>query len=291
MTLDGLRCLCAIVETGSFRRAAERVHRSQPAVSQQVKSLERELKCVLIERSTSRLTPAGERFYKRARHILNETDSLANEIRDFDETQQRPLRLGTSDTTALYFLPDVVRTFAMRLPQTRLEIVNRPSEAIAGQVAKGQLDVGIVTLPVERDGLEAQRLFEQRLVLVTPAGHRLSRRKRLALSWLRDEPMLLLDASTRTGRLLKAYFDEEGFEPQVVLDSGSFEVIKRYVAQGVGVAFLPQMTITKSDRGLAVLHVRGVPSVEIGAITRRGAYQSKAEQVFLEIVSERGNTD
>jgi len=163
MTLDGLRCLCAVVEEQSFRRAAERVHRSQPAVSQQVKGLETEMRQVLIERKTGLPTPAGQCLYERARQILLDADSLGREIRDFDESASHELRLGTSDTTALYILPPVIQAFARAMPQTRLAITSRPSDAIAGQVLQGELALGIVTLPVAQKELESRRLMAQRL--------------------------------------------------------------------------------------------------------------------------------
>ena len=125
MTLDAMRCLCAVLETGSFRRAAERVHRSQPAVSQQVQALERELGRTLVERKTCTPTPAGRRFYERARRLVNDADGLAQELADLDETSAQTLRVGAGDTTALYFLPPVVRAFSRAMPKTRLDIVNR----------------------------------------------------------------------------------------------------------------------------------------------------------------------
>ncbi len=284
MNLEALRCFCAVIEEGSFRAAADRLHRSQPAISQQVKSLERELGHVLLERKTCRMTPMGSLLYDRARHILNEAESLTHELEDFDETQAGELRVGTSDTTALYVLPEVVRQFAQLMPQTRLAMVNRSSNAIAEQVARGDLDLGIVTLPVDKDELIERDLFEQQLVLVVPVGHALAARNRVNLSELSEEPFLMLTPHTRTGSVLRALFTREAFTPQVVLDSGSFEVIKRYVGEGIGVAFLPRIAVTPDDRQLATVSVPGLPRVRIGVIQRRHAYHTKAERAFLELL-------
>ncbi|HOD48946.1 MAG TPA: LysR family transcriptional regulator [Candidatus Hydrogenedentes bacterium] len=284
MNLEALRCFCAVIEEESFRKAAERLRRSQPAISQQVKALEKELGHLLLERKTCRLTPVGSLLYDRARHILNETESLSRELEDFDETQAGELRVGTSDTTALYVLPEVVLQFALAMPQTHLVMVNRPSHAIAEQVARGELDLGIVTLPVDNDELIERDLFEQQLVLVVPSNHALASRNRVNLSELSEEPFLMLNPHTRTGTVLQAFFTREAFAPQVVLDSGSFEVIKRYVGEGIGVAFLPSVAITPEDRGLAIVHVPGLPRVRIGVIQRRHAYHTKAEMAFLELL-------
>lgn len=285
MTLEALRCFCAVVEAASFRRGAERVHRSQPAVSQQIKALEGAIGHPLLERKTCRLTPRGEVLYARARRLLNDSESLSRELEDFDEAADRELRLGASDTTALYILPPYVRAFSKAMPRTRLIIISRSSDATVDHVLRGELGLGIVTLPMAHEDLEEKALFPQRLILVVPRNHRLASRKRVTLSALQGEPMLLLDPRTRTGGLLREHFRVASFEPQVAIDSGSFEVIKRYVAEGIGIAFLPKTVVTKADRSLAMVQVPGLPRVTVGAIWRRGAYQTKAERTFLDLMS------
>ena len=283
-----LRCFCALAETKSFRLAAERVHRSQPAISQQMRTLERETGHVLVDRRTGRVTPAGQLLYDRARQILLAVDGLQRELSEFDDQAAKELRVGTSDTTALYVLPPYVRRFRSAHPRTRLVLVNRSSDAIAEQVLRGDLELGIVTLPHARRGLDEEELFRQRLVLVTPPDHRLAGRREAVLSDLRDEPLLLLHESTRTGALLRKHFAAQGFIPQVALDSGSFEVIKRYIAEGIGVSFLPEAVAGRGKTPYTVIEVPGLPEIPIGAIWRSGAYRSKAVQAFLELLRAQG---
>jgi DNA-binding transcriptional LysR family regulator len=284
MTLESLRCFCAVVEEGSFRAAADRVHRSQPAVSQQIKSLEQELGHTLLERKDCRRTPQGHALYERARRLLNDADSMQRALADFDRAQPQELRVGTSDTTALYVLPPVVARFAADNPQTRLTLINRSSDAVAEQVARGELDLGIVTLPLDREGLEQQELFQQDFVLVTPRDHALGNRKRVKLSALQDEGLLMMHAQTRTGAMLREHFRDAAFEPRIALDSASFEVIKRFVAEGVGMSILPRLAVTPADTALATVEVPGLPQVRIGAIWRQGAYRTQAEQGFVELL-------
>ena len=301
MKLDGLQTFCSVVEQGSFRAAAAHINRSQPAVSQQIKALEEELGHLLIERKGCRLTPAGDRLYNRARHILAEADSLVRELEDLERDVPRELRVGTSDTTALYVLPPVVAAFSREMARvtgvgesshpTRLVIANRPSDALADQVLRGELDLGIVVLPMGHEELEELDLFTQRLVLVMPGNHRLGSRERVKLSELAGENMLLLHATTRTGALLQDFFHIKNFAPQVVLDSGSFEVIKRYVGTGIGVSFLPETVVTQHDRDLATATVAGLPHVRIGAIWRRHAHLSQAARTFLELVKTTGQPE
>jgi len=287
MTLEALRCLCAVVEAEGFRSAAERLHRSQSAVSQQVKALERQCGHTLLDRKNCMPTPAGALLYERARRILADTEGLERALRDFDETEAADLRVGTSDTTALYVLPEAVRAFSKAFPKTRLSIVNRSSDAIAELVRRGELDLGIVTLPLNIEDLTEQALFEEELVLVAPRGHRLAEATGATLAELRHDPLLLLEPETRTGRLLREHFLRKNFAPQTVLQSGSFEVIKRYVAEGIGLAFLPELTVSDHDRHLRKIPVAGLPRVQIGAVWRKGAYRKKAQQAFLELLLHR----
>lgn len=283
MTLDQLQSFRAIIETGSFRGAAACVHRTQPAVTHQIKALEREMGHALIDRKTASPTPAGSLFYAQACKLLTDADTLQAAMRDFDETAASELRLGTSDTTALYILPNIVQRFRKVQPKARLHIVNRPTETIAAMVTRGELDLGIVTLPTGLPALEERILFQQELVLVVPKRHTLTNKRPIRLRDLQGEPMLLLEEVTRTGRLLRDYFAERDFAPNVVLDTSSFEVIKRYVAEGIGISFLPKETVTSRDNGLLILPFLGLPRVTIGAVWRKGAYQTRAAQAFMKL--------
>lgn len=287
MTLESLRCFCAVVEHASFRAAAEHLNRSQPAVSQQLKALEGELGHTLIDRKQGSATPLGQLLYERARRILLSVESLGCEVADFEAGVGRELRVGTSDTTAMYILPARVRQFAELYPETRLVLVHRGSEAIAEQVLSGGLDLGIVTLPKRQVELDSEQLFEEQFVLAMPADHPLANRAEVELTALRYEPLLLIHPETRTGAHLQAWFEREDFTPQVVLDSGSFAVIKRYIREGVGLSFLPDAALHENTAGLATAVMPGLPKVAIGAVWRRDTYQSKAARAFLDLLRTR----
>ena len=286
MTLDALRCFCAIVETGGFRTAAQRVHRSQPAVSQQLKSLEQELGHLLVERKTGRITPIGQRLYAQATHILQDMETLKQEMADFDEEAGQELRIGTSDTTALYVLPNRVRHFAESMPKTRLVLTNRSSDAIASQVLQGELELGIVTLPQQHPQLEVHPWFEQalgpRIARPTPPRQKAKPEpvhgcaKNPSCSWI---------PHTRTGILLQEFFESHHFTPPIVLDSGSFEVIKRYISEGVGISFLPALAVSNTDTQLRTRPLAGLPRIPIGVIRRKDAYRSKAANAFLQFLA------
>ena len=287
MTLDSLACFCAVIDTGSFRLAADRVHRTQPAVSQQIKNLEREFRTTLVDRKSGSPTLAGKALYEKAKRLIANADDLARELRDFDESEVPELRVGASDTLALYYLPTAVRRFREAMPRTRLVMHTRSSDLVTEELWEGKLDLAIVTLPVTRDELEVQEVLRQNLVLIAPRRASftnfapLKTGQRITLRGLRNAPFVLLHEETRTGRLLREHFRSCDFEPQVALDGGSFEVIKRYVIEGLGVGIVPEIGVTTEERKtLSVCNVAGLPKIPIGAVRRRDAYETKAALAF-----------
>jgi len=284
-TLDGLRCFCAVARLGSFRAAAAVVHRSQPAVTQQVSALERALGQALLERRPLRLTTAGELVFARATAIIAAADALARESAELSESGPRELRVGTSDTTAMYLLPRYVSRFSQKERDIRLVLTHRSSDAIARGVLDGELDLGLVTLPVADDALVQQPLFQDKLRLVVHAAHPLAGARRVALARLAGERFLMLDPKTRTGAAIQAFMRDSGFQADTILDSGSFEVIKRYVVEGVGISFLPGRVVGREDPNLAALSVPGAPSMNIGAIWRRNAHLGRAHRAFMHMLT------
>lgn len=287
LNLDAIRCFCLVVDTGGFGAAAERLHRTQPAVSQRVRALEQDLGETLLDRRTCRPTPAGRIVYDRGVLLLRAADDLEREVRETISGGVTDLRIGTSDTNALYFLPPKVRSFRAAMRRAHVFIHCRSSDQVADEVQRGDLDLGIVTLPLTRSDLETRPLFEQQLVLVTPNDHSLASQKQTRLSRLGGEPMILIQESTRTGGQLRAYFREQGFDPAVVMDSGSFEVIKQYVAEGIGVSILPEAALRPDDlKRMARVRIPGLPKVAIGAIWRKGVHHTKAAEAFRDLLFE-----
>jgi DNA-binding transcriptional LysR family regulator len=209
MNLDALRCFCTVVDTASFRTAAERLHRTQPAVSQRIRALEAHCRETLLDRRTRKPTAAGRLVYERGLDLLRAADRLEAEVREKSAAGGGELRIGTSDTNALYFLPAKVRAFSRRMPKVRVFIHCRSSDEVADAVARGDLDIGIVTLPLARPDLDTRPLFDQQLVLVVPRTHTLAKRKRANLAHLANEPMVLIQGETRTGSLLRNHFREQ----------------------------------------------------------------------------------
>ncbi|MFP6597348.1 MAG: LysR family transcriptional regulator [Candidatus Hydrogenedentota bacterium] len=286
LNLDSIHAFCTVLELGNFRKAAFQLHRTQPAITQQIKRLEEELGQTLLDRTLRAPTPQGKLFYAKGKELLLQARNLAEEISDRGESAARELRVGTSDTNALYFLPPYVSAFSRKWPDIKLEIYSRSTDEIAEEIVLENIDLGIITLPLANTDLETETLFHQQFYLVVPKSHLMSKRKRVSLGKLKHESFVLLDETTRTGTMLQTFFEDQQFTPIVSMYSGSFEVIKRYVVEGIGIAFLPEMVLTSTDReSLATIRVPGLPQVGIGAIRRKGRYQSRAAKSFLKLLT------
>ena len=284
MKLVQLQTFCALIEGGSLDAAAERVRLTQPAVSQHLRALETEFGVELYERRAGKATPAGDRLYRRARALLNAGADLRREMREFDESAEE-LTVGASDTNALYFLPPYIRTFRNAHARTPLSVVCRPSGAIAEAVSRGEIDVGIVTLPVDAEGLAQRELDEQNLVLITPKKHALLGGKWGSPKRPREEPMVRREAAARTGGAIERFLAEHGILPNVVMRTGSFEVVKRYVTEGIGLSFVPERVLTAAERkSLGVLTVAGLPKLAVGVVWRAAGYQAIGARRFLNVL-------
>lgn len=282
LALDAIETFCAIVETANFREAADRLYRTQPAVTQQLKRLENELDLQLYDRKNHRPTPHGEQLYELGKRLLQQAVDIQRALTDNKNMISGALNVGTSDTNALYFLPRYLAQYARKYPHVQLEVYSRSTDLIAGQVLDGNLDLGIVTLPIDQDGLNTKTLFEQRLVLVVPHSHKLANRTNVHLHELERESFVLLEEGTRTGTLLRKFFEEHGFTPTVSMHSGSFEVIKRYVIEGLGISIIPEIAISEKDGdNLVPVTIPNLPTVGIGIIQQAGRYQSRAAEAFL----------
>ncbi|HOQ90773.1 MAG TPA: LysR family transcriptional regulator [Candidatus Hydrogenedentes bacterium] len=285
MNIEWLRYFCAVVESGSFKQAARKVYKTQPAVSMGVQSLEKMLGQTLIDRKTGQATPAGTLLYERARALLRHMDDLRREMADLGQSESMALRIGASDTTAIHLLPPLLRQFRDIFPDTAITMVSRSSEAVAGLVAEGILDLGLVTLPESRGDLEVQPLFSQRLVFAIPNAPGFHFGGFDTTADLSRLPMILLEEHTRAGSIIRNWLAEKGITVRPFLTCGSFEVIRQYIAEKLGTGFLPEeMADADAHPRLKIHALEDPPAITIGVVRRRDGYLPPRVRAFLEIL-------
>lgn len=288
MEIYQLRGFLAVAKTKSFTQAAELLFLTQPALSLQIKALETELGQPLFERQGRQvlLTPAGRLLQERAEQIVGLVNQTRQEVQAAQALTTGSLRLGASESLCLYVLPPVVEFFHEKFPGIELQFVNRPSTEIAVLVAEGQVDFGLVTLPVLDPRLETETLFYREDVAICAPTSALFEEPIVSFAALAAQPLLLLEKNSSSRILLDQMMAKLGLMPVQVLELGSIEVIKCFVALNLGVSIVPGYTIeTELKAGLLrAIRLEWLPTRSVGLVRRRKSFISPAGQLFLKLL-------
>jgi LysR family hydrogen peroxide-inducible transcriptional activator len=246
VNLRDLSYLVAVADHRHFGKAADACFVSQPTLSTQIKKLERELGVELIERNPRQitLTAAGEQVAERARVILRETDDIRGIAHRAQDPESGTLRVGLFPTLAPYLLPHVVPQIHERFPKLELLLIEEKTETLLEQLREGQLDVAVLSRPVDDDLLHEELLFEEDFVLAVPSDHLLAvGDEPVPVSVLADENILLLgeghcfrDQALEVCRMA-GVAERSGFR------ATSLETLRQMVAAGVGVTLLPELAV------------------------------------------------
>jgi len=285
MELDGLRTFVRAVSLGSLSAAARARGRSQPAVTAQMQALERSVGERLLVRAPRgvRPTPAGALLYARAQGLLREADELLEEVRGGGSLRSGRLRIGATDVMAIALLPRGVRRLRARYPGLGLTVSVAGSRALAGQVLQGELDLALVTLPLEAPGLVAEEVHREPIEFVAAAGHPAAGR-RLTLAALAREAIIHHSDESVTRAEVAAVFRRAGLEPRVAMEVSSPEAMKQLVLLGLGIAPFSRSQAAAEIRSgrLVRLRVQGFRCFRrSGIVHRREALQLRAVSAFL----------
>jgi len=285
MELQQLRYFCAIADTGSFSRAAQQRHVSQPSLSQQIHKLEDELGARLFDRlgRSVRLTELGRAFLPRARAVLRELEAARADVVEKKDSITGTVSVAVIPTIAPYFLPPALASFSRKYPQARVTVVEEITPLLLERLRAGIADVAIVALPLDVRGHEFQSfpLMTEKLYAVLPSRHALAKRQSVSLGELQDDPFLLL----RDGHCFRATAvsacKRARLNPQVVFESGQFSSILSMVCAGQGVSIVPAMAIEKRPgcRFIPVADERAMRT--IGAVTLKGRSFTRVIEAFL----------
>ncbi|MCW8871950.1 MAG: LysR substrate-binding domain-containing protein [Xanthomonadales bacterium] len=245
MNLRALQYFVKLADLRHFSKAADACFVSQPTLSTQIKKLEEELGVQLVERAPKMimLTPVGEEIADRARLVLNDIEQIRAVARRSSNPAEGVLRLGLFPTLAPYFLPHVVPSIRERYPKLRLQLAEEKTEVILHMLRRGQLDAGILALPVSGEGMEIEILFEEPFVLALPGGHPLARRGKISMQHLEGAELLLLEE----GHCLRDHALEvcalADAHERVDFHATSMETLRQMVAADVGITLMPLLAV------------------------------------------------
>jgi DNA-binding transcriptional LysR family regulator len=271
-----------VAESGSFSRAAEQLHLTQPAVSKRIAALEQRLGRPLFDRVARRitLTDAGRALLPYARGALQCIEDGRRALSHLADHVSGRLSIGISHHIGLHHLPPVLKRFAAEYPDVDLDIHFMDSEVACHAVLAGRLELGVVTLPVEAiPHLEQRVVWPDPLAVVTAPEHPLARRPRVKLADLADHPAVLPDEATYTHRIVRAALRRHGLTPRIRLATNYLETLKMLVAIGLGWSVLPASMVDDSLRRLDIRELR--LHRDLGAVWHERRALSAAAQALL----------
>jgi len=285
LQLAHLVALQAVARHGSFSRAARELRLTQPAVSMQVRQLERVLGLPLLERVGKRAytTKAGEVLLTHAGRALRELENGVQLVQQLRGIVAGRIRLGTSASISIYLLPSALHRFRARYPQTELVVVTGNAPEIARAVVANELDVGIISLPVRERELAVTSLYRDELVAIGPPDRRWPRGRRVKAAELARETLILFEDGATLRGLIDGWFQRGGAAPALPMELGNTEAIKKLVEAGLGLSVTSWFAAKAEVRARKLAAVRLDPPLfrQIGIVLRRDKPRTPVLDAFL----------
>ncbi len=287
---DGpLKTFLVLTEEGRMSKAARRLHRSQPALSAQLAGLEEELGTALFDRTSKGLvlTEAGEVFRRYAEQALNAVSDGREAVKSLAGLERGALSVGGGATFTTYLLPPILREFHERFPGVRMRVREQGSQAIVDGVLAGELDLGVVTLPVDATRLEVEPWLEDELLLIVPKGHPLEGRKTFRWRELEGTSLVLFEPGTAVRALIDERLETSGVNVSIVMELRSIEAIQSMVQAGIGAGFVSRWSLGgKKGASQGGLRPQDGPLLRrLAIVSRLDRKPSPAARAFVDMLT------
>jgi DNA-binding transcriptional LysR family regulator len=286
-TLD-LRAFIAVVDLEGFRRAAEALNISQPALSRRIKRLEGAVGATLLERTTRRvaLTSAGRELLPFARRMLDEFDASLFSMREVGNRRAGQISLACVPTAAFYFLPSVIARFNQLFPNIRFRILDLSANDGLESVARGDVEFGINMLGGSDPELTFEPLLEDPFVLACRRDHPFANRTSLEWSDLEGQPLVAVSRASANRMLLDATLVRAGVRLSWSYEVTHLSTSLGLVEAGLGISVLPKLATPQNEHPIIVTRPIGKPEVSrtIGVVRRRGGRLAPATERFLDML-------
>jgi DNA-binding transcriptional LysR family regulator len=287
--LKQLRAFCTIAKLGTLSRAAEALFLSQPSVSLQLRALEEELGARLIERRRRRvvLTREGEALYELALPLIDGFDALDEAFRSRTRgLGHAALDIACGNSTIQYLLPDLVKAFRARHPEVPLNLRNVTGTDGLALLRSDQVDFAVGSMLDVPHDLSYEPLYHFDPMLITPLGHPLARQAEVTLEDISPHGLILPPKRLTTYRLVDLIFQRSKVPYHVAIEVGGWEVIKQYVAMGLGISIVTGICIgTEDHTRLAARNLAAYfPQRSYGVVVRKGKYLSPEARAFIDLI-------
>ncbi|MBL4756911.1 MAG: LysR family transcriptional regulator [Rhizobiales bacterium] len=276
VTLNRLRTFVVLAKTGSFQRTSDIVGRSQPAVSEQIRSLEESLGVPLFHRKTRSvsLTQVGELLFSRVERILAELDDLLNDVQDIATLESGQVRIGVTPTLAGYMLPQILQSYQDKFPGVRVHFVDEPTLTLERMVIDRELDFYFGPKPTLNSGLSFSVVAKDEYVVVVPKNHPLSKKKKVSIDALKKENFLLMKPGTMVRREVDEFFAGRSIRIEPIEEVSNHFTLGGLVAAGRGITMLPYLALLLIGHpGIAIVRISDATLYRDLGIATRGDYR------------------
>ncbi|MFQ6019340.1 MAG: LysR family transcriptional regulator [Dehalococcoidia bacterium] len=291
MNLHQLRIFYTVAKHLSFSMAAEELFMTQPAVSQQVKALERHLNIKLFERTGHKLflTEAGEAIQESALAILTAQTEIERVIAELQGSSRGRFVLGANTTGGMYIVPTIVRAFREVHPEAELTLHVESTNRICERVMQNMVDIAVVTGPLQDRRFVVRDLCQDELLLTVSPSHPFAAHASVSLADVASEPFILPEPGSRTRLLVEETFTERGFKPRVTMQLAGTEAVKKAAEANLGVAMVSKYAIQR-ELSLGVLRAVDIDGLTIyrpiHMLYRKGKHFSPLARRFLSFATE-----
>lgn len=288
MDLRQLQAFLAVVDHGGFTAAARATHTVQSNISTHVARLERELNATLVDRSSGKPTQEGEAVLSRARRIQSELAALEADVSSLRGSPRGTVRLGIIGTTARWITPLLVKRLHAVAPDIHLVIADGTTTSQTLRILEGDLDLGLLSLPINDAEIRTSALFDEDHVVVVPTSHPLAARRgqgKVTLTELTEYELMLSSPGTTFRHEIDAAFRAQDLRPRAQFEIDGLRLLASLAFQGFGVAIVPATAAPGWIGGdWVIVEVEGLGRRTVGLATRRRAMLSVAAQTTANVV-------
>jgi DNA-binding transcriptional LysR family regulator len=290
-SLDQIRSFSTLLAAGGFSAAARRLNLTQPAVSRQIRELEKHLGVRLVERTGRRVraTPAGEQLLAHARRIEAAVSDATTAMLAYQSDAVGRVVVGTGATACIYLLPNLLQGLTRRYPALQILVRTGNTADIVRQLEDNLVDIGLVTEPVSGRSLSTAGVLDDRQVAIFPRRG-MTVPADLTPSALAKMPLLLYEPGGNTRRLIDNWFRRSGAEPKPVMELGSIEAIKELVAAGLGCGIVPDMAVAKDKRRFLIRPLSPPLHRRLAIVLRRDKVLSAGLRHMLKVLRSAGTS-
>jgi DNA-binding transcriptional LysR family regulator len=291
MQIESLKVFCDLAETESFTKAAQINSVTQSAVSQQISSLERVFKSLLIERSKKRfrLTREGQVLYDYSKQIIQTYESLHSKLQELKDIISGTIRVATIYSIGLHDLPPYIKKFMKNYPTVNIHVEYRRANQVYEDVFSNVVDLGLVAYPVKDSKLEIIALRKEPLVLICHPQHPFAKQKSIKLKQLVEQKVIGFEPDIPTRKALDKILREYGVDVKHVMEFDNVETVKRAVEIDAGISIVPLGTVTQEVAKLTLAAVEiedGEFFRPLAAIYKKNKVLSPAIKQFLAILKD-----